>query len=191
MKILIHACCGPCSLMPVKILRSVGHEVTACFVNPNIHPLSEYFRRREAMAEAATALALPVLWRDDVYDLSAWLAHVHAQGIAANHDGARCAFCYHSRLRLTAQVAAEQGFDAFSTSLLYSRHQRHESIIEQGNKAAVEHSIPFLPHDFRPHWQEGIDASKELALFRQNYCACIFSEEERFMSKLRRMNNRE
>lgn len=188
MKVLLHVCCGPCSLMPVQVLREAGHEVTACFVNPNIHPLSEYFRRREAMAEAAQTLDLPVIWRDDVYDMSAWLAYVHAQGIAANPQGARCTFCYASRLVVTAQMASERSFNAFSTSLLYSRHQRHELIIEQGQLAGKEHSVPFLDCDFRPYWQQGIDLSKKLALFRQNYCACIFSEEERFAQKLAKLN---
>lgn len=187
MKILIHACCGPCSLMPIKILRAAGHEVTACFVNPNIHPLSEYFRRREAMAEAAKALDVPVIWRDDVYNLSMWLAHVYTRNIAANPNGQRCAFCYASRLVITAQEAETRGFDAFTSSLLYSRHQRHDSIKEQGQLAAAQHAVPFLAHDFRPHWQEGIDASKELGLFRQNYCACIFSEEERFTNKIEKL----
>lgn len=188
-RVLLHACCGPCALMPIQVLRAQGHEVTVCFANPNIHPLSEYFRRREAMAQCAASLAVPVIWRDDVYNLSGWLRAAHDQDIAHNPDGARCAWCYGSRLLLTASVAVAEGFEAFTTSLLYSRHQRHESIRERGEWAAATTGLPFLYHDFRPHWQQGIDASKELGVFRQNYCACIFSEEERFTNKLLKLQD--
>lgn len=183
-RVLLHACCGPCMLMPAKALLEAGHEVTAYFANPNIHPLSEYFRRREAMAQCAEALHIPVIWQDDVYNLSGWLQAVHQRGIADNAEGARCRWCYETRLLLTASVAYERQFDTFTTSLLYSRHQRHNSIKESGHWAASTTGVAFLYADFRPFWQQGIDLSKELNVFRQNYCACIFSEEERFASKL-------
>ncbi len=188
MRVLLHACCGPCSIMPVTVLREAGHDVTAYFANPNIHPVMEYLRRREAMEQAAAHMHLPVIWQDDAYSLSGWLSVVHERGIADNEDGVRCAYCYASRLTLAAAVAREHGFDAFTTSLLYSRHQRHESIREEGERAALR--VPgsrFLYMDFRDGWQEGIDISKSWGLYRQNYCACIFSEEERFARKVRRL----
>jgi len=187
--------------MSVKMLREAGHEVTGYFANPNIHPVSEYLRRREAMEQAASCLDMPVIWQDDVYNLSGWLAEVHSRGIAANPDGARCAYCYATRLTLTAATAQACGFDAFTSSLLYSRYQRHELIREEGEKAAalvappgqgepvktVDAAPRFLYMDFRPGWQEGINISKEWGLYRQNYCACIFSEEERFGGKVARL----
>ena len=184
------------------MLRDAGHEVTAYFANPNIHPVSEYLRRREAMEQAASHLNMPVIWQDDAYSLSGWLAEVHARDIAHNPDGARCAYCYATRLTLTAVTAQTLGFDAFTTSLLYSRYQRHELIQQEGEKAAAlirsaggdsvqdkPQPVPpaFLYMDFRPGWQQGIDISKEWGLYRQNYCACIFSEEERFARKVHRL----
>ena len=188
MRVLLHACCGPCSIMSVKMLREAGHEVTAYFANPNIHPVSEFLRRSEAMQEAVRRLDLPVIWQYDVYSISGWLGVVYERGLAANPDGRRCAYCYASRLTLTAAAAREYGFDAFCTSLLYSRHQRHESIREEGERAEARvGGVKFLYMDFRPGWQEGIDLSKAWGLYRQNYCACIFSEEERFLKKVQRL----
>lgn len=184
---LLHACCGPCFLMPVVRLREAGHEVTAYFANPNIHPLSEYLRRREAMQAVASSLDIPVIWQDDVYNLSGWLAYVHDQGIAANADGARCDYCYLSRLALTAAAARAHGFEGFTSSLLYSRHQRHERICAMAEEAARMAESSFHYVDFRPDWQEGIERSKELGVFRQKYCGCIFSEEERFIKKIEKL----
>lgn len=187
MRLLLHVCCGPCAIMPIVRLRAAGHELTCYFANPNIHPLSEYLRRREAMTAVAAMLAVPVIWQDDVYNLSGWLAHVHEQGLAANTDGARCDYCYLSRLTLTAAAARAHGFDGFSSSLLYSRHQRHERICEMAVQAAGMAHVLFHYADFRPDWQEGIDRSKEAGIFRQNYCGCIFSEEERFAKKIEKL----
>ena len=194
-KVLLHACCGPCAITCVQALREEGYEVTGYFANPNIHPVTEYFRRREAMQQVAEKLDLPMIWQDDVYDLPGWLKVVHDFGIADNEGYARCGYCYESRLALTCAVASESGFDLFTTSLLYSRHQQHDAIKRIGEKVAGSGDYAsengfgsaFLHRDFRPYWQKGIDLSKEWGLYRQNYCACVFSEYERFEKKLRKL----
>lgn len=183
--------------MPVEVLREEGFAVTGYFANPNIHPVTEYLRRREAMQEAALRMDLPMLWQDDAYSLPGWLSVVHEMRIADNPDGARCRYCYESRLGLTAATAGARGFDAFSTSLLYSRHQRHDDIRTLGERIAaapesygargIAGSPAFVYRDFRPWWQAGIDRAKEWNLYRQNYCACIFSEAERFENKLAKL----
>ena len=182
--ILLHACCGPCAIVPVQRLRQAGFTVTALFVNPNIHPLAEYLRRREAMSQCAQRLDLPVLWRDDVWDLTHWLRQV-----AGTRDSgeARCAYCYDSRLDITARTAAEGGFDAFSSSLLYSRHQRHARIAALAEARGKEYAVPFHYADFRDGWQEGIDISKEWDVYRQPYCGCVYSEAERYEKKLKKL----
>ncbi len=193
--ILLHACCGPCSIMCIEALREEGFEVTGYFANPNIHPVSEYFRRREAMEQVAARLDLPMIWQDDVYNVPGWIGAVHDMGIADNHEYARCRYCYETRLALTCAVASGRGFDAFTTSLLYSRHQQHEAIREIGESVSASgdyaaengHRASFLYRDFRPYWQAGIDRSKEWGLYRQNYCACVFSEYERFERKLQKL----
>ena len=183
MKILIHICCGPCAITPVETLRGMGHELTGFFLNPNIHPASEYLRRREAAAEASRRLDLPMIWRD-AYDLPAWLQGV--SGLERNspkHSNPRCALCYAQRLEATAAAAASTA-DAFTSSLLYSRFQLHDRIAALGETAAQRHHVPFFYHDFRAGWQHGIDRSKAWGLYRQSYCGCIFSEQERFAGAL-------
>jgi predicted adenine nucleotide alpha hydrolase (AANH) superfamily ATPase len=176
MRILLHTCCGPCALYPLRTLRAAGHEVTGFFFNHNIHPYQEYARRRDAVLQMAEQENMPLILRDD-YDLEGFLANV----AAAPQE--RCSYCYASRLRATAQAAAEACFEAFTASLLYSRYQKHDQIKTSGEQLGSEFGVPFYYHDFRPGWQEGIKASKELGLYRQQYCGCIYSEKERYWRK--------
>lgn len=185
--ILLHACCGPCAIAPVQRLRQAGFGVTALFVNPNIHPLSEYLRRREAMEECARRMELPVIWRDDLWNLKDWLRGVVGQGQGGDEGETRCSYCYDTRLRVTAHMAADRGFDCFTSSLLYSRHQRHQLISQWANEHAQTHAISFHYVDFREDWQKGIDISKEWGVYRQPYCGCIYSEAERYKKKLQKL----
>ncbi len=176
MRILLHTCCGPCALYPLRTLRTAGHDVTGFFYNHNIHPSQEYLRRRDTVLQMAELEALPMIMRDE-YDLERFLANV------AQQPDKRCSYCYSSRLRATAEVAAAEGFEAFSASLLYSRYQKHDEIRELGEQIGREYGVDFYYQDFRPGWQEGIRLSKELGLYRQQYCGCIYSEKERYLPK--------
>ena len=176
MKILLHICCGPCGLYPSRTLRSAGHDVTGFFYNHNIHPYQEYARRLCTAREMAEHEELPLLVQDD-YDLEVFLANV------AQSPETRCSYCYASRLRAAAAIAGKLGFDAFSASLLYSRYQRHEEIRLLGEQISREYGVPFYYTDFRSGWQEGIRMSKEMDLYRQQYCGCIYSEKERYQPR--------
>jgi len=176
MRILLHTCCGPCALYPLRTLRAAGHDVTGFFYNHNIHPYQEYALRRDAVLQMAEQETMPLIMRDD-YDLEGFLANV----AAAPQE--RCSYCYTSRLKATAQMAAAEGFEAFTASLLYSRYQKHDEIRISGEKLGSEYGVPFYYQDFRPGWQEGIKVSKELGLYRQQYCGCIYSEKERYWRK--------
>ena len=179
MKILLHICCGPCALYPLRTLRAAGHEVTGFFFNPNIHPYQEYARRLEAVHDMASKEAFPLIVRND-YDLEGFLANV------ASAPEKRCSYCYVSRLKAAAETAVEHGFEAFSASLLYSRYQRHDEIRELGERTGRDFGVAFHYEDFRPGWQEGIRLSKELGLYRQQYCGCIYSEKERYAPREKR-----
>ncbi|MDD2853140.1 MAG: epoxyqueuosine reductase QueH [Desulfuromonadaceae bacterium] len=176
MNILLHTCCGPCALFPLKQLRADGHEVTGFFYNHNIHPYQEYVTRRDTLVQMADLEEMPLLMRDD-YDLEDFLAHVAAE------PKKRCSYCYASRLRAAAEAAADGNFDAFTASLLYSRYQKHDEIRALGEAIGVECGVPFFYQDFRSGWQEGIRRSKDLGLYRQQYCGCIYSEKERYLPK--------
>lgn len=205
MRILLHMCCGPCAVMPVRELLRAGHEVAGWFYNPNIHPLAEYLRRREGAKRAAEIHGIPLLFPDaeldakpdagpdaglssgpdrqtgftaPEYDVESWCraALAHPQG--------RCFYCRASRFDAAAYTAKALGFDAFTSSLLYSRRQDHQGMREAGEQAAETFDISFLYQDFRPLWQDGIAASKDLGIYRQQYCGCVFSEQERYARDL-------
>lgn len=176
MNILLHICCGNCAIYPVKKLREQNHHLSGYFFNHNIHPYQEYSRRLETAKEYAQKVQLP-LHVDDQYLLEEFLAQVAAD------PQQRCRYCYRSRLEKTAQYAAEQGFEAFSTTLLYSRYQNQKQIIDFGQQIAAQHQLIFVDQDFRPGWQEGIQISKEMGLYRQQYCGCIYSEKDRYHPK--------
>ncbi len=176
MRVLIHACCANCLIYPLKALRKEGMEVWGFFYNPNIHPYTEYVRRREALKEYAERVGLRIIWRDS-YDLERFLRAV------VFREGNRCQVCYHLRLEATVQVARHGRFDAFTTTLLYSKQQRFQLVSEVGEALGKEYGVPFLLRDFREGWREGIEESKALGLYRQQYCGCIYSEKERFLGK--------
>lgn len=174
MKILLHMCCAPCSIYPVEELRREGAEVTGFFFNHNIHPYQEYVKRRDAVRDYAVMADLPVVWKDE-YRLEEFLAAVAADPTT------RCRYCYASRLEAAARTAAELGFEHYTSSLLYSRYQRHDEIRELGEEIGRRHGVAFHYDDYRRGWRRGIDRSKELGLYRQQYCGCIYSEKDRYL----------
>lgn len=176
MQMLLHMCCGPCSAFPLKQLRELGHQVTGYFYNPNIHPYKEFRKRLETAQDFAARSQLTMIV-DDSYTLEEFLTQ------ALQAENGRCGMCYELRLRQTARYAKEQGFDCFTTSLLVSPYQKHELIRETCERVAEEEDIVFLYVDFRTGWQEGVQISKDMELYRQPYCGCIFSEKERYMKK--------
>ena len=172
-KILLHICCAPCTIYSLRILRNGEHDVCGLFYNPNIHPYLEYRKRLETLDAYAGQVRMRVI-REEAYPLEEFFRQV------AFREEERCRSCYHLRLSQTARVARRDRFDAFTTTLLYSRFQKHDLIRSIGESVAVQQGIPFLYLDFRAGWSEGVRISKELGMYRQSYCGCIYSEKERF-----------
>jgi predicted adenine nucleotide alpha hydrolase (AANH) superfamily ATPase len=173
MKVLLHTCCGPCSIYPVQTLRSDGLTVMGFFYRHNIHPFTECLKRQQTLEQYAASISLKVLYQEG-YDLEGFLRNV------VYRERHRCQYCYHDRLQSTARMAKHGRFDAFSTTLLYSKFQKHESIRSIGESVAQAVGVPFLYRDFRPGWKDGVEESKRLGMYRQHYCGCIYSEKERF-----------
>lgn len=176
MRILLHLCCANCAIYPYEQLCGRGIEVTGYFFNPNIHPYQEYVRRRDAVSQYALKVGMKLISRDE-YLLEEFLRQV------VNREHERCGYCYHLRLEATALEAKRGGFDAFSTTLLQSHHQHHEAIREKGEQISKAGGIPFYYEDFRPGWRRGVEISKAMGLYRQQYCGCIYSEKERYLKK--------
>jgi epoxyqueuosine reductase len=178
LKILLHICCAPCAVYPVAEMRAAGMDVTGFFFNNNIHPYQEFRRRLDSVVAYSENISLPVIYSDD-YLPEGFLASVAAQ------PNERCRYCYSSRLDKTAEVAAAGGFEGFTSSLLYSRYQNHESIRQLGVQSGSRCGVLFHYDDYRRGWQDGIRISKSLGLYRQQYCGCIYSEKERYAPKNR------
>jgi len=182
MKLLLHMCCGPCACFPVKRLREMGIEAVGYFFNPNIHPYKEWQHRLETAKEFSEKVNLEICI-DENYQLREFL---NKALLAEKIQNGRCQMCYTWRLEETAKFAKENGFDAFTSSLFVSVYQQHEVMKETAQIIAKKVGIDFFYEDFRPGWQEGIDISHKLELYRQPYCGCIFSEEDRYSKALRK-----
>ena len=173
MKILLHICCAPCSIYPLKILHMKKFEVMGFFYKHNIHPYTECIKRKETLQNYAKMINLEVIYQKG-YDLEGFIRN------AVFRESNRCAYCYHDRLKSTAMIAKRGKFDYFTTTLLYSKFQKHNTIRSIGESIGKSVGVPFYYHDFRAGWKEGIEESKNLKMYRQQYCGCIYSEKERY-----------
>lgn len=182
-KILLHICCAPCSVAVIKQLKEEGFAPTGYWYNPNIHPYEEYKARRDTLIEYAKSIKLPLHIKEE-YGLDRFTKAV------ADHIDRRCAFCYTVRMEETARAAKELGFPAFTTTLTVSPYQDHKLIHECAEKAAARHGVKYLPYDFSPRFREGQAEARELELYMQKYCGCIYSEEERFAKKIQKDQER-
>ena len=181
MKLLMHTCCAPCSVYCIDTLKKEGIEPTIYWYNPNIHPYMEYKARRDTLKEYAESLKLKAIFEED-YGLDEFCKNV--VGDLQN----RCKnYCYPVRLRKTFEYAKANGYDAVTTTLLYSIYQNHDFIKEYMEKLSEEFGIEFLYRDFRVGFREGQNKARELGLYMQKYCGCIFSEEQ---SMLAHTNNK-
>jgi len=178
-QILVHICCGPCSIYPLKKIFSEGSfKISGFFYNPNIHPLQEFKKRLESVKTLARLMDVDVVCFED-YDPLPYFSVLAGTDKKSIPRDERCESCYGLRLEKTAQFAYLRGYGGFSTSLLYSRYQNHEQIISLGLYMGEKYGVPFYHEDFRTGWKEGITASKEMGLYRQKYCGCVFSKYER------------
>ena len=171
--VLIHSCCAHCAAYTVDYWRQQGYEVTALWYNPNIHPYMEHQRRLEAMKSLAQKVNLPLIVTDG-YDIIDYFRQV------AGHETERCQYCFRLRLSKTAETAHQMGFNAFTTTLLISPHQKHDLLREIGSELAKEQGVEFLYADLRKRYSDSRRMTKSLDLHRQQYCGCVYSEWERY-----------
>lgn len=160
-----------------------GAAVKCLWFNPNIHPYSEYKNRFDALQR------LHHLWNLDVEYLDNYGLVEFARNVAGNEEN-RCRYCYQIRLEKTAKEAASYSFDAFTTSLLVSPYQKFDMIIDIGKAAEEKYSVEFYFEDFRGGFNSGRRIGKQLDLYSQKYCGCIYSEMEKYL-KRKKLNNNE
>lgn len=174
MKLLMHACCAPCSVYCIDTLRDEGIEPTLYWYNPNIHPYKEYEARRDCFIEYCKSINVKYIIEDE-YGLDEFCKNV------SNDLENRCNnYCYPKRLSKLFEYAKENGYDTVTTTLLYSIYQKHDYIKEYMTKMSETTGIDFLYRDFRKGFWEGHKKAKDEGLYMQKYCGCVFSEEDRY-----------
>lgn len=146
------------------------------FYNPHIQPYQELEKRLATMESLAEREELRLIIRAD-YDLEEFLRQV------VFREEQRCLYCYAKRLEATARLARKSRFDAFTTTLLFSRMQKHALICELAREASRKFGIAFHYEDYREGWKLGQAQARARGLYRQQYCGCIFSEQERYYQK--------
>ena len=179
-RLLLHACCAPCSSYVLSYLAEY-FSITILFYNPNITEQSEYEKRKAELLRLVSELdvknpisVLEAPWDPDrFFTLSRGLED-------CPEGGERCFACYRLRLEKTTQLARENGFDWFTTTLSISPLKNAVKINEIGEELAVQYGVRHLPSDFKKKggYQQSIVLSKKYHLYRQNYCGCIFSQRE-------------
>ncbi len=176
MKLLMHTCCAPCSVYCIDSLRNEKIEPTVYWYNPNIHPYTEYKARRNCLKEYTSSINVQAIFEDE-YGLKDF-----CQNVIGNLENRCTSYCYVVRLEQTAKYAKEHGFDTITTTLLVSPYQKHDEIKKIGEKIAQKYGLDFLYRDFRVGFREGQAKARELGLYMQKYCGCIFSEESSFLT---------
>ena len=172
--ILLHTCCGPCSTYTINRLRDQGFDVSGLWYNPNVHPYAEHQKRLTSMREYAESAGMPLLCEEG-YEMLDFLRNI----VGSEAHGERCRHCYAMRLDRTARVAAQEGFDAFTTTLLISPHQDQDKLRDVGEASSKTHGVEFHFENFRRGWSERGRLTREHDLYRQHYCGCVYSEWER------------
>ena len=180
MKVLLHTCCAPCSVYCIDSLRSEKIEPTLFWYNPNIHPFIEYKTRRDCLKDYAKIVKTELIIKED-YGLDEF-----CRNVIDNLENRCVDYCYEKRLFETVKYASENGYDAFSTTLLVSPYQKHDELKKICEKLAKDSGLKFIYRDFRVGYREGQAKARELGLYLQKYCGCIFSEEDRYKKQIER-----
>lgn len=173
MRLLLHICCAICVAAPIRRLKENGLDVTGYFYNPNIHPLLEFRRRAKALKVLQESVKMEIIFEQD-YGLKEYLEKVDTT------NSSRCSDCYNLRLQSTAIYGKENNFDAFSSTLLFSQHQKHDLIKNLGFDIAENTGIDFEYFDYRDLAEESREIVSKRRIYKQSYCGCIFSEYERY-----------
>ena len=171
--LLLHACCGPCSLEPLRVLREQGFLPIIVYVNPNIQPHDEYVRRLETLRAWAEGENVEVV--EGPYEAERWEREVARYG---TNRLARCQACYRLRLEGAATLAAELGCAHMSTTLAVSPYQLFDACGTELGRICARAGLTAVWQDFRPLYPQATTRAKELGLYRQNYCGCRFSAAE-------------
>lgn len=180
-RLLLHCCCAPCSSYVLEYL-SEFFEITCFFYNPNISPQSEYEKRARELERLISVQPhkYPVSLFVEKYNSEEFFSAV--KGLEkVKEGGERCFKCYRLRLEAAAKYASEYNFDYFCSTLSISPLKNAQKLNEIGDDLAKIYNIPHLPNDFKKKggYKRSVELSAQYDLYRQNYCGCVFSKQER------------
>lgn len=180
-KLLLHSCCAPCSSAVLEYL-SQYLSITVFYYNPNIFPEEEFLHRIDEQKRLISELPVKNKisfvergWHPDrFYEAVKGLEHIR-------EGGERCFACYRLRLEESAKLAAELGYDYFTTTLSISPYKNAPKLNEIGEELAEKYGVKHLPSDFKKKngYKRSVELSAEYGLYRQDYCGCVFSKKER------------
>ncbi len=183
-RLFLHSCCAPCSSYCLEYLCKY-FAITVFYYNPNISASAEYKKRVEEQKRLIEAYnregkGHPIEILEGDYEPKQFLQAVKGYE-QCPEGGERCAICFDMRLRETAKRAAAGGYDYFGTTLTISPLKNAPLLNEIGERMGAEYGVSWLPSDFkkRDGYKRSIELSKEYDLYRQDYCGCAFSKEEK------------
>ena len=183
-KLVLHICCAPDQAWVTKVLKE-DYDLVGFFCNPNIHPEMEYSKRLEESKMVAKRYGTPFF--ADAYEPKIWQRAI--KGLEETPEGGkRCEECFLFRLRRTARFCKENGYTRYTTTMSISPHKRIETLNKKGNEAADKFGVTYCEFNFKKKngFLNSIRLSKELNLYRQDYCGCIYSLQERDERKLKK-----
>ncbi len=181
-KLLLHVCCGPCAIYVAQKL-SEDYQVTLFFYNPNIYPEAEYQKRLTEVKRWVYKEGFELI--EGQFNQDYWLEKV--KGLENEPEGGRrCSVCYQMRLEESARYAKENGFDCLATTLTIGRNKKADVINPLGVKVALKFGLKFIEEDWKKKGgqEEACRLSKEEDMYRQDYCGCEFSVEDRLVLRL-------
>ena len=197
--LLLHVCCGPCSTVPLRLLSEEGLAFASLFFNPNIDSQEEYQHRLDTFRTFAATMGIKVI--EEGYHQNAWQEAIEdVAGVfpllkdSPEYDEMyqsrkdRCRVCYAFRFNELAKTARDEGYEGISTTLSISPYQFTEVLAEELGRSAKRHGVKDAFVDYHSYYPETVRISRELGMYRQDYCGCTYSFEE---ARLERQARRE
>ncbi|MDD4029189.1 MAG: epoxyqueuosine reductase QueH [Caldisericia bacterium] len=175
--LLLHICCAPCAIVPLQDLMQ-DFSVVGFFYNPNIHPLKEYLLRKEATFQLGEDFKIPMLYGD--YPYRDFLHNTLP--VSATKD--RCTICYSMRMKETYHRFLAGNFQYSSSTLFFSPYQNHDTIRKQ--VWTFFSPSQYIVRDWSTSYQKGTQEARDRGYYRQSYCGCIFSNEDRYSKSKKR-----
>ena len=173
-RMLLHVCCAPCSSSVIERLKAeTDYMITIFFSNSNILPEEEYNRRKDALIQFIKEVHPEIEIIFDTYNQAEYFDAI--KGLENMGEGSvRCDNCIGYRLKKTAEMAKEKGFDIFATTLTVSPHKNAKRINEIGKKLEEEFGVSYYESDFKKRngYLRSLELCKKYNIYRQNYCGC-------------------